>query len=208
MDFMWIDEDRLSTLYEGMRMMESLCHGKVWEMEIYLYGMTSDRGVISAAKESIIDLLEEYWDEEGTTTLSEEEVSLNEVAIAIHLNSDTIWTLLGRHGLDVYQLDFAYLGTGGEGVRVTSFSTGAANRTRLKFSGLKNPVLAEGSIHLREYLTQQENGQPMAINKKVERGQPAVAPPAPAPTPQSPTGGTPPVQNIASLVEKFLDRRR
>jgi hypothetical protein len=208
MDFMWIDEDRLATLYEGMRIMESLSHGKVWEMEIFLYGMTSDRGVISAAKESIIDLLEEYWDEDGETTLREEEIALNEVAIAIHLNSDTIYTLLGRHGLDVYQMDFAYLGKEGEGVRVTSFSTGAGSRTRLMFSGLKNIVLAEGDIHLREYLTQQKTGQPMTINKRVERGQSAVAPPIPT-TPQAPpTGGTPPVQNIASVVEKFLDRRR
>lgn len=213
MDYYEIDEKRILALMDGLNMIERLNNEKAAELNLFLYGITSDPGILSSAKETIIDNLEEYYDEEGETTLGEEEVALAEVGIAIPLSSDAIYALFSRHGIEVQGLDFAYasMDEKGEGVRDEHF-LGTGMRTRVTFGLLQHPVLAEDSYNLRRYVAKYKSGQPMAVSKKVEREQPATMPAAPAaPPPQIPPTGMPregSVKEIRDVVENFLDRRR
>ncbi len=215
MDYYEIDEKRILALMDGLHMIERLNSEKAAELALHLYGITSDPGVLSAAKATVIDSLEEFYDEEGETTLSEEEVAIAEVGIAIPLSSDTIYALFSRHGIDVQGLDFSYASTDvkGEGIRDAHFM-GNGMRARLTFGALQHPVLAEDSYNLKRYMAKYKTGQPMAVNKKVQREQPATVPPPVVPEPvppQAPPTGTPhtgSVKQIRDIVENFLDRRR
>ena len=82
MDYYEIDEKRILALMDGLHMIERLNSEKAAELALHLYGITSDPGVLSAAKATVIDSLEEFYDEEGETTLSEEEVAIAEVGMS------------------------------------------------------------------------------------------------------------------------------
>jgi hypothetical protein len=215
MDYYEINEKLILALMDVLGMIERLNSEKAAGLALHLYGITNDPGVLSAAKETIIDSLEEFYDEEGETTLSEEEVSIVEVGIAIPLSSDAIYALFSRHGIDVQDLDFSYAFTDvkKEGVRDAHFM-GIGMRTRLTFGALQHPVLAEDSYNLSRYMAKYKSGQPMAVNKKVNREEPATIPSPiiPEPTaPQAPPAGMPhegSVKEIRDVVERFLDHRR
>jgi hypothetical protein len=190
-------------------MVERLNPEGVANLDIHLYGITSDPTVLGAAKETIIDNLEEYYDENGDVTLGEDEVSLSEVALAIPISSDVIWGITGRHGIDLTRLDFAYEGRGGEGIRESSFMSTTYRRGTVALSSLRDLVLADGSYHIKEYLMKYKKGQPMVINKKVQRQGPAASTPMPAPPAPGAAGaapgGTPVVSSLRELLEGFLD---
>jgi hypothetical protein len=212
MDYYEIDEKRILALMDGLSMIERLNAEKAADLGHYLYGITTDPGVLSAAKEAIMEGLEEYYDEEGQTTLSEEDIALGEVGLAIPLSSDAIYALFSRHGIDVKGLDYCYASADekGEGIRDGHFYPSLWVRATVNFGSLRHPVLAEDSFNLKHYMAKYKSGQPMAVIKKLQREEPATMPAAPA-APQALPAGTPitgSVNQIRKVVENFLDRRR
>jgi hypothetical protein len=226
--------NELTKLRDGLEVIERVISGEQFkELDIWLYGIVTDDFILSVAKEAIIANAEEFIDEEGNTSLTEEEVKLIEIAIAIPLtSSDVIDSLHGR-GYPVHDLDFAYQTGEGEGVRTLGFFQAYTTSARLTIDDLKEQAIADSDIDLDTYLKQKGNkGAVLQIKRKVERNEEATAteqpptepkapaaptPPAPAPAPASsesstaPTPTTPspamPKQtslNLSKIVEDFL----
>lgn len=210
MEYFRANEQELRSLMEGLEIIERLSAEKAGELGIFLYGLTSSPGVLAAAKEAIIDLAEDYWDEEGNPTLTEEDVSLSEIAVAIPLSSDALYALLGS-GIHIEGLGFAYTSGGGEGIREASFPNTRWMRGRASLKDLSSPALAKDDLSLRDYMARTGKGQPVSISKSVRRTSPAQ-PPAPRPPV---TGELPPStpgdeefyrqMGIKSSLEEVLD---
>ena len=179
MEYFRANEQELRSLMGGLEIIERLSAEKAGELGIFLYGLTSSPGVLAAAKEAIIDLAEDYWDEEGNPTLTEEDVSLSEIAVAIPLSSDALYALLGS-GIHIEGLGFAYASGEGEGIREASFPNTRWMRGRASLKDLSSPVLAKDDLSLRDYMAGTGKGQPVSISKNVRRTSPAQ-PPAPRP---------------------------
>ena len=219
MDYYEVDEKRMLILMDGLNMIERLNAEKAAELNLYLYGVVNDPSILGAAKDTIMENLQEFWNEDGETTLREEDLALTEIGVSIQLSSDTIYTLFTHHGMEVKGIEFAYVSIDekGEGVRDEHFLDDYLGRRRVTFGLLSHPVLAEESYHLKGYMAKYKSGQPLAVNKKIEREGPATLPAAEAPAeppqaaPQPPPTGMPregSVREIRDVVESFLDRRR
>ena len=215
MEYFWANEDDLRSLMRGLEIVERLSTEAAEELGIFLYGLTSSPGVLAAAKEGIIDLAEDYWDEEGNPTLTEDDVSLSEVALAIPLSGDTLYALLGS-GIKVEGLGFAYASGEGEGIRETSFPNTRWMRGKVSVKDLSSPALAKDDMSLRDYMARTGKGQPMSISKSVRRTSPAKPPAARPPLPRPPASGElpPPTpgdeefyrqMGIKSSLEEVLD---
>ena len=192
MEYFWADEQSLRSLMGGLEIIERLSAEKAGELSIFLYALTSSPGVLAAAKEAIIDSAEDYWDEEGNPTLTEEDVALPEIAVAIPLSSDALYALLGS-GIHIEGLGFAYTSGEGEGIREASFLSTRWTRGRASMKDLASPALAKDDLSLRDYMARTGKGQPMSISKSVRRTSPARLSPArpAAPRPPAPPGELP-----------------
>src|ERR1019366_2514873 len=95
--FIEIDESKLVALHDGLDLLEMLDRDAVGSLELYVYGITTDPGIVDAAKEAVAD----------SKDVSEEDVQLSEVAVAIRLSTDTIYSLHGS-GIKLNREDFAY----------------------------------------------------------------------------------------------------
>lgn len=204
MEYFEVGKKELVALMDGLTLIERLARDEVNEMALYLYGVTSDPIILAEAKESIMDSAEEYWDEEGNTTLAEEDISLPEIAIAMPLSADALYALLGS-GLDNTNLTFAYNTGGGEGARTSYFSASYRGRVRITLQRLGKMALAKEDFNLRDFLAKNGSGQPMAIQKKTQRTEPAVAP-APVTTTPTAVAGTENIKasSIRQVLEDFL----
>jgi len=112
MYFATVTAEELLKLREGLDILSKLEDTREMLRDIYIYGISSDMAILDAAKEAIAAESEER--------ISEENVQLSEVAIAIPLSSDIVYYLTGS-GLKLNREEFAYTGEAGEGVRELGF---------------------------------------------------------------------------------------
>jgi len=209
MRYFTIDEKSLASLMRGLELIERLDAEKVSELRLHLYGMTSDPNVIRLAKEYIMENYEEFLDEEGNTTLEEEDVSLPEIAVAIPLSADTIYALLGS-GIDVHGTEFAYLSGEGEGARTGHFHMPEAKRLPITSGAFSRMALASEDVWVRDFLLEGRTNQPMSIRKKERRTEPAIPVEEGGTPPEASAGGepTPRTGSLGQLLEGFLERRQ
>src|SRR5271170_3696597 len=181
-----VDAESLSKLHAGLTLLEQVDRDAMRTLDLFLYGLTNNPEIVDAAKEAIADDAE----------VEESDVQLTEVAVAIPMGSDIIYYLDGS-GLILRREDFAYMGSGGEGIRQMS--------------------LASSHAWLDDFLRKEGSGQAATVKQNVHRTeeatQPGVpeqqaAPPAPA-APQAPAQQQIPKQTslrtLASLLDEFLD---
>ena len=189
MEYFEAGEKELLSLMQGLNIIERLNAEKASELALYMYGITSDPTLISGAKEAIIENAFDYMDEEGEPTLTEEDIALNEIALAIRLSADTIYALTGS-GIDVYNVEFAYLAGEGEGVRDGHFMEARWKRAKVTLRTFSQTAIAEDDTNLRDFLLKSGSGQPVRISKPpIPRTEPAAVPAKPA-APQTPPSGT------------------
>jgi len=203
-------EEQLLGLRDSLDLLEQLNRDKIRELDIYLYGTTTDRGLVDAAKEAIADSSYEV-------EITEEDVNLTEIAVAIPISGDTIYALTGSGFRVDRHISFAYQSEG-EGPRDLNYGA-SSYRPNISFSVLKNPALADSDLNLGEYLKQYGTGGAAQIKPKVRRTEEATQPgiPAPAQAPETPAQAPPATPapapqgqpkrtsvNIPYLVEKFL----
>lgn len=207
--YLEIDAKRLEELWAGMDILESVDLDKLQEFDLFLYGLTTSETIVDAAKESIAD----------NADLSEEDVELSEVAVAIPLGADSIRILLGS-GFTAKREDFAYMGTGGEGIRKLSFIFSSFKPT-LAVSEFTTMALAQSDAWLDDFLKQYGNKQPAVVKENVRRDEEATQPNVPAsaetPAPAAVPPATPPAipgtpkktsqiggLKLAEVIEEFL----
>jgi hypothetical protein len=202
-----ISEDQALRLREGLELLETLDRDAVKDLDLYLYGITSDPQILDAAREAIAETSEEI--------ISEEDVQLSEIAIAIPISSDTIYALTGS-GIRLEKEYFAYISGEGEGARRTYLYSANYHPT-VTLHSFQHIALGESDSWIDDYLEKEGSKQPAEIKKKVQRTEdatrpvPTVAEPqtpveAPPAAPQAPQAGVPKRTslNLASLVEDFL----
>ena len=163
-----IDEEQALKLREGLELLETLDREAVHELDLCLYGLTNDPQVLDAAREAIAYSAEEE--------ISEEDVELGEVALAIPINSDTIYALTGS-GIKLKDEYFAYSGGEGEGVRRT-YLYAAEYHPTVTMHSFSHMALASSDSWIDDYL-QKTGGHGVVetrIKKKVQRSEDATRP--------------------------------
>ena len=198
-----IDAERLSQLHTGLELLEQVDRDAMRDLDLFFYGLTNNPQIVDAAKESIADSKE----------VAEEDVQLSEVAVAIPFGSDVIYYLDGS-GLILRNEDFAYTGTGGEGIRSASF-TFSHYKPKVTLSYFSKMALASSDAWLDDFLRKEGSSKPAQVKQNVRRTEEATQPGVPAapeapaaapePAPQAPATQTPKQTSLASVLEKFLD---
>jgi|SRR5579863_91891 len=202
-----ISEDQVLKLREGLELLETLDRDAVKELDLYLYGITNDPQILDAAREAIADSYEE--------TISEDDIQLTEIAIAVPINSDTIYALTGS-GIRLEKEYFAYTGGEGEGTR-RAYLYSANYHPTVTLHSFQHIALGESDSWVDDYLEKEGSKQPAEIKKKVQRTEdatrpvPTIAEPqtpvqAPPAAPQAPQTGVPKRTSLdlTGLVEDFL----
>lgn len=198
MEYFEASEKQLQALMGGLNIIERLNPEKAAELNICIYGLTSDYHVIELAKEAIIEDAEKYYDHAGDVTLSTSDVELPEVALCIKVSADTIWAMSGS-GIDIYNIEFAYASEEGEGVRSGYFRNSNTKRAQVSLKSFKKIVLAEDDFYLRKFLQKYGSNTAMMVKKKVERTVPAAE--AVNPQPGITASST---INLKEALDKFL----
>ena len=101
---------QLFELRAGLELLASLDRDAVGDLDLCLYGITTNESILDSAREAVADSEE----------LQEGDVQLSEVAVSIPCSGDNLWALTGS-GARLNREEFAYMGTGGEGVRTLTF---------------------------------------------------------------------------------------
>jgi len=195
-----INAERLSHLHEGLELLEQVDRDAMRTLDLFLYGLTNNPQILDAAKEAIAEDAE----------IAEEDVQLSEVAVAIPVGSDIIYYLDGS-GLILRKEDFAYMGSGGEGVRALSFAF-AHYKPRVTLNYFTKIALASSDAWLDDFLRKEGSGQAAQVSQNVRRTEEATQPGVP-PAPEQPTPqqAQPPAQpmpkqtSLASFLDEFLD---
>ena len=217
--------DELIKLRDGLEVLERVVDtDALKEINLWLYGMVTDEYILDVAKEAIINSREDFMDDNGEPTVSESDIELTEIAIAVPIiSSDSIDILYGR-GYPLRELEFAYQHGEGEGVRTTNFfnSHSAYNSSSaIKVDKMGDQAFAVDEGDLSDFLQEKGKGAEMQVKRKVQRNEEATVdaphvpePPKPeAPKPESPTPVAPgmPKQTslnggikLSDIVEKFL----
>ena len=198
-----VDAERLSKLHEGLELIESVDREAFRNLDLHIYGITNNPQIIDAAKEAIAESEE----------LTEQDVQLAEVAVAIPLSADTIYAIAGS-GITLRREDFAYMGSGGEGVRTMSFAF-SHYRPKVVLSYFSKLAVAASDAWLDDFLRKEGTNKPATVTQNVRRTEEATQPGAPAPAqpaaPQAQPAAAPqqaqmPKQtSLASLLDEFLD---
>jgi hypothetical protein len=198
-----ITEENLLNLHDSLELLEMLDRDKMMELDLHVYGITQEPSLIDAAKEAIADGAE--------NEISEQDVQLTEIAVAIPVSADFLY-VLGGSGLKLKREEFAYLGQGGEGIRTLSFAF-ASFKPTAALSSMSQLALASSDSWLDDYLQQFGNKQPAKIENKVRRTEEATQPnvPATAELPPQPAQQPLPKQTsligglkLAELLDEFL----
>ena len=194
-----IAAEDLHKLKDGLEIIGKLFHSSGDEMpSLYLYGLTSDPGVLDAAKEAIAA----YGDEE----LGEEDIQLTEVVVEVGLSEDVLYYLLGS-GVKLGRGDeFAYTGSAGEGIREIGWQW-TRHQPTITVGSLTKMALGSDSGWGDKFLQQYGSKNPMQV--KVQRTTPATglsepkpaAPPAPGVPKQTSVHGA---KQLRDLLEDFL----
>jgi len=197
--YVHIDAERLSKLHEGLELLEQVDRDAMRTLDLFFYGLTNNTQIVDAAKEAIAD----------SNEVAEEDVQLSEVAVAIPLGSDVIYYLDGS-GLILRREDFAYMGTGGEGIRTQSFAF-SHYKPKVTLSYFSKVALASSDAWLDDFLRKEGSGQAAQVKQNVHRTEEATqpgipeTPTTPAVAPQAPAAQMPKQTSLASLLDKFLD---
>lgn len=202
-----ITEDQMLKLRDGLELLEMLDREAVQELDLCLYGLTTDPQILDSAREAIAENYEEE--------ISEEDVELGEIAIAIPINSDTIYALTGS-GIKLRREYFAY-SSEDEGPRRTYLS-GASYHPVVTLHSFSHMALALADSWIDDYL-QKVGGHGVVdarIKKKVRRDEDATRPVPVLEEPKAPVA-TPPAAPVAPAapagtpkqtsldVEKFME---
>lgn len=196
MQYIDITPEELDKLNDALPIIESL-----WRDDprpLILFGLCKDPVVLDAAREAIADSL----DQEGIT---EDTIQLSEIAVSIPLSSDVIRALTGS-GIKLGEDDeFAYRGTGGEGIRTVPFNW-ANYKPQVTLRNFLSLAISNDTVWLEEYLGQVGSGAGAQINKQLQRTQPSSAPqtPTPAAIPGVPKQTSRKSSSIEPLLEKWL----
>lgn len=179
-----IDEQRLAKLHDGLELLEELDRDAMRDFDLHIYGISTNPQLIDSARESIAESEE----------LAEEDVQLVEIAVAIPINADTIYALKGS-GIRMTREEFAYMGSGGEGIRSLSFVFGHY-KPKIVLPYLSRVAIASSGSWLDDFLRKYGTGQAAAVTPAVHRTEEATqpgVPPAPAPK-----------TTLSSLLDNFL----
>lgn len=194
-----IDAERLAKLHAGLELLEQVDRDAIGSLDLFLYGLSNNPQIIDAAKEAVAEAEE----------VSEEDVQLSEIAVAIPIGSDIIYYLDGS-GLILRREDFAYMGGGGEGARAQSFAF-AHYKPRVTLNYFTKLALASSNAWLDDFLLKEGSGATAQVTQNVRRTEEATqpgVPPTPEPpaaTPQAPAKQMPKQTSLASLLDEFLD---
>ena len=191
----------LDKLHDGLKLLEMVDRDAVAGLDLFLYGISNNPQIVDAAKEAIADSEE----------LDESDVQLAEVAVAIPLSSDTSYYLNGS-GLILRREDFAYLGSGGEGVRTLSFAF-SHYHPRVALNYFQKLALASSDAWLDEFLRKEGSNKPAQITQNVRRDEEATQPNVPAAptTPAAPAAPATGREGVAQMPKQtsldlsFLD---
>lgn len=205
-----ISEDQALKLREGLELLETLDRDAVTGLDLCIYGLTHDPQVLDAAREAIAS--------DSEDEISEEDVQLGEIAIAIPISSDTIYALTGS-GIKLKDEYFAYSGGGGEGTR-RGYMFSASYRPTITMHSFSHVALASSDSWIDDFLekTGGKGVQPTQIKQKVKRTEEATQPGTPTPAepqvpveapPAAPPAATPKQTSlndsaVSRLVEDFL----
>lgn len=192
-----IDAERLSALHDGLELLEAVDRAEGGDafksLDLHVYGVTNDPQILDAAREAIAD----------SNDLAEQDVQVSEVAVSIPIGADTIYALLGS-GIRLDREDFAYMGTGGEGIRSMSF-TFAHYKPTVTLHNFSKLAIASSDSWVDDFLRKEGTGQAATITPNVHRTQEATQPQAPAaqtpPPPAQPLEG----RKLTSFLDDFLD---
>jgi len=187
-----VNPERLSNLHGALELIESVDREAFRNLDLHIYGITNNPQIVDAAKEAIAE----------SADVTEEDVQLSEVAVAIPLSADIIYYLAGS-GLNLRREDFAYQGAGGEGIRTMSFAF-SHYKPQVTLSYFSKVALASSDAWLDDFLKKEGSGKPAAVAQNVRRTEEATQPGTPPAT--SPAAPQMPKQtSLASLLDKFLD---
>ncbi len=169
--FIEIDAKRLEALHAGLDLLEAVDRSEGGEalkhLDLHVYGISTDAQILDAARESIAD----------NNDLAEEDVQVGEVAVSIPLGADTIYALMGS-GIRLEREDFAYMGSGGEGIRSSSF-TFAQFKPTVTLNNFSKLALASSDSWIDDFLKKNGTGKPAVVTPNVHRTQEATQPQVP-----------------------------
>ncbi len=200
--FIDVTEEELTKLRETLSLLERLDIAKIETLDIYVYGMTNSPAILDAAREAVADA--------SNDEISEEDVTLSEVAIAIPVSADILYYLTGS-GFKLRNESFVYTGEG-EGPREVNFAF-SNFRPRVTLADFTHFALADSDGYLDRYLSKYGKAGAAVIKKRVQRTEEATQPgvPTPTPTPAAipaapPTAKQTSLSGVAvnRLVEDFL----
>ena len=196
-----ISEDQALKLREGLELLETLDRDATRELDLYIYGLTDDPQILDAAREAIAS--------DSEDEITEEDVQLGEIAVAIPISADTIYALTGS-GIKLKDEYFAYSGGEGEGTR-RSYMFSASYRPVVTVHSFSHMALASSDSWIDDYLekTGGKGVQPTQIKKRVQRTeeatQPGVPTPAPSQTPVEAPPATAPAAPAATPKQTSLN---
>ncbi len=195
MYFATVTAEELLKLREGLDILSKLEDTREMLLDVYIYGISSDMAILDAAKEAIAA--------ESDERITEENVQLSEVAIAIPLSSDIIYYLTGS-GLKLNREEFAYTGEAGEGVRELGFQWARMKPTVIA-GNFSQMALASSSSWLDRFLRQYGTKAPAKVKPVVERSVP-TQPEAMAL--ETPTGRKETSLKISDVVTSWLNHAK
>ena len=168
MYFTEISPEDLVKLRDGLTILERLDQDSYDNTPYYLYGISSDEGVLSSAKESIAELMTDRSEDE--TQFSENDIELSEVVVEIPISGDVLNALLGSGIKLDKSSEFAYLGGEGEGIRELSFSWSSYKPT-VTVKSFSSLAVARDSGWGDKFLAKHGNQIPMRTT--IRRNEPA-----------------------------------
>jgi hypothetical protein len=172
-----ITPEELAHLRESLDLLERLRRASGGDaIQLYLYGLSSDPGVLDAAKECIAS--------ESDEQLTEADIALTEVVVELPVYADQLYYLLGS-GVELGRDEsFAYMGAQGEGAREIGFNW-AQHKPKVVVKSFSKMALSEDPGWGDKFLMQYGNKVPMKTN--IQRSEPstgvAEAPAAPTAPP-------------------------
>jgi hypothetical protein len=199
-----VDAKRLSSLHDGLDLLEAVDRSEggdaLRRLDLCVYGISNDPQVLDAAREAIAD----------SNDLAEEDVQVAEVAVSIPISADTIYALLGS-GVRLDREDFAYMGSGGEGIRSMSF-TFANYKPTVTLNSFSKLAIASSDSWVDDFLRKEGTGQAATVTPNVHRTQEATQPQAPAQPAPPPQAQPVPKQTsqlngrrLSAFLDDFLD---
>jgi len=149
MKFITITPDKLDKLRDGLDIIEHLGESTDEPWDLYLYGITSNAGIVDSVKESIAGEIDE---EETDIKIAPE------VALVIGLSSDILYYLTGS-GLNLRNEDVAYTKGEGHGVNIVSLLW-ASYRPKITISAFSTLAISRYDMYVDSFLQKYGNKGP------------------------------------------------